>query len=291
MGILSYMQKDTDMETNPLIPPEEDEFPGEEEYCDSTEETGEESSEENNENPPPPNLEKETPLPDFPLYESAPPGTSSSVITVFPKPIIPCYLCNSEQNGLVRFLNAAAGYNPFLIYISNQLAVNGLSNGEMSQYGRVSASQQTITVGGQSGYVYVEKQITVNDDRAVTVAIINTDYGLDIMEIQDVFCNGGINTGCFRVSNLSITNRQIHVVLNGGAITFPSVDYLEVTSFRYALTGLYMVSVSNANRLGENLLLTSNIYIRGNASYTLYVFNWSAMENAIRTLIVEDRRY
>ena len=291
MGILSYMQNDTDMETNPLTPPEEDKFPVEGENGDNTEETGEEPPEENNESPPPPNLEKEMPFPDFPLYDSDPDGTSSSIITVFPKPIIPCYFCDSGQNGLVRFLNAAAGYNPFLIYINNQLAVNGLSNGEMSQYGRVSAAQQTVTVGGLGGYVYIEKQITVIANRAVTVAVINTDYGLDLMEIEDIHCNGGINTGCFRVCNLSITNRKVHVVLNGGVVSFRNVDYQEVTSFQYVLTGFYMVSVSNGNSYGGNILLTSNIYIRGNASYTLYVFNWSNVEDAIRILIVEDRRY
>lgn len=290
MGILSYMQNNTDMETNPSTGPEEDEFPSEGENSGNTNQTGEKPPEENNENTPPLNLEKELPSPNFPFSDSAADGMGSSVITVFPKPIIPCYLCGSGEYGLVRFLNAAAGYYPFLIYISNQIVVNGLDNGEMSQYGRVLAAQQTITVGGLNGYVFIEKQITVNPNRAMTVAIINTDYGLDLMEIEDVPCNGGINSGCFRVCNLSITNRRIHVSLNGGVITFRNVDYQQVTAFQYVLTGFYLVSVSNGNASGGNLLLSSNIYVRGNASYSLYVFNWSNVEDAIRILIVEDRR-
>lgn len=290
MGILTYMQNDTDMETNPPPGPEEDEFPTGGENSDITDETGEEPPEENNEIVPPPNLEKETPLPNFPFPNTTTDGTGSSIITVFPKPIIPCFFCGSGEYGLVRFLNAAAGYNPFLVYISNQLAVNGLANGEMSQYGRVLAGQQTVILGGQNGYVYFQKQITVTVNRAITVAIINTDSGLDLMEIEDVHCNGGINSGCFRVCNLSITNRRVHVALNGGVVTFRNVDYQEVTNFQYVLTGFYMVSVSNANASGGNILLNSNIYIRGNASYTLYVFNWSNAEDAIRILIVEDRR-
>ncbi len=255
MESLFYMQNDTDMEPNT-----------------------------------PPPLEKEQPVPNFPLSEAGPDGIGTSIITVFPKPIIPCYFCETNQNGLVRFLNAVAGYNPLLIYINNQLAVNGLNNGEMSQYGRVSAGEQTITVGGQNGYVYVEKKITVPVDRAVTVAVINTDHGPDLMVILDMYCNAGINTGCFRVCNLSITNQRVHVILNGGSVTFFDVDYLQVTSFQYVSTGFYTVSVSNSDARNGSLLLTSDIYIRGNASYTLYVFNWRNVEDAIRILIVEDRR-
>lgn len=214
----------------------------------------------------------------------------TSVITVFPKPIIPCYFCDTSEYGLVRFLNAAAGYNPFQIYINKQLAVNGLDNGDMSQYGRVSAKTQTVTVEGQNGFVYLEKQIEVPLGQAITVAVINSDSGLDILVIMDMYCNGGINTGCFRVCNLSITNRKVNVFLNGGVLTFKEVDYKEVTGFKYQKTGFYLVSVMSSNVQSENVLLSSNIYIRGNASYTLYVFNWSNTMNAIRILIVEDRK-
>ena len=217
-------------------------------------------------------------------------GTWSSIITMFPKPIIPCYSCNTDQVGLVRLLNAAANYPPFWVYINDQVAVEGLDNGDMSQYGRVSAGDQTITVTDDNNYVYLKKQVQVPVNSAITIALYNTDSGLDIMVVDDYLCNGGINTGCFRVCNLSITNRTINVMLNGANIIFRDVDYKQVTNFQYATTGYYMVSVSSSSVYSGNLILTSNIYIRGNVSYTMYVFNWSLTQNAIRILIVEDRR-
>ena len=235
-----------------------------------------------------PNPGEGGPIPTFPERPNN--GIWGSIITVFPRPIIPCYFCNTTQYGVVRFLNAAAGYNPFIIYINNQMVVNGLDNAEVSQYGRVSAGMQTVTVSGQNGYVYIQKQINVPLNGAVTVAIINTNTGLDLMEITDMNCNGGANTGCFRVCNLSNTNRSVNVTLNGGAVTFRNVNYREVTSFRYLPAGYYMVSVSNSSAFAGSPLLTSNIYIRGNVSYTLYVFNWNNSQDAIRILIVEDRR-
>ena len=235
-----------------------------------------------------PNPGEGGPLPTFPNRPNN--GIWGSIITVFPRPIIPCYFCSTTQYGVVRFLNAAAGYNPFIIYINNQMVVNGLDNAEVSQYGRVSSGMQTVTVSGQNGYVYIQKQINVPLNGAVTVAIINTNSGLDLMEITDSNCNGGLNTGCFRVCNLSNTNRSVNVTLNGGAVIFQNVNYREVTSFRYLPAGYYTVSVSNSTSFSGSPLLTSNIYIRGNVSYTLYVFNWNNSQDAIRILIVEDRR-
>ncbi len=212
-----------------------------------------------------------------------------SIITVSPREVIPCYYCVSSQMGLVRFLNTTVGYSPFFISVGGQLAVSGLESGELSDYGRVSAGLQRVSISDEAGYVYLEKQICVPLDEAVTIAFINTDFGLDMMEIKDIFCNGGIHTGCFRVCNLSITNRRINVSLNS-ALTFRAVGYREVTRFEYLLAGYYMVSVYSSHVYYINIILNSNVYIRGNTSYTLYVFNGSDAQDDLRVLIVEDRR-
>lgn len=234
-----------------------------------------------------PNPGEGGPIPDF-NYQ--PGGILGSIITVFPRPIIPCYFCNATQSGTVRFLNTAAGYNAFIIYINNQMVVTSLDNGEVSQYGRVSSGLQTVTVAGQNGYIYIQKQVNVPMNSAITVAIINTASGLDLMVIQDMDCNGGISTGCFRVCNLSSTNRSVNVFLNGGAVVFQDVNYQEVTRFRYLASGNYTVQVANNPSYTGISLVNSSVFIRGNVSYTMYVFNWNLSQDAIRTLIVEDRR-
>lgn len=217
-------------------------------------------------------------------------GAGSSVITVTPRPIIPCYYCDSEQYGIIRFLNAAVGYPPFLIFINDQLAVSGLDNGVLSQYGRVSAHLQEVSVKGQNDYVYLKKTINVPINGAITVAIINTDSGPDLTVIAEIYCNGGINTGCFRVCNLSITNREVNVFFNDGSVMFRDVTYKDVTSFQYPATGYYMVTVSDSSGYTGNILLSANIYVRGNAAYTLYIYNRNNIPDAIRILIVEDRK-
>lgn len=207
---------------------------------------------------------------------------------MFPRPIIPCYFCNTTQYGTVRFFNAAAGYNPFFIYINEQLVVNSLDNAEISQYGRVSAGSQTITIAGQNGYVYVQKSITIRSGSSMTVAIFNTAGGLDFMVIPDNACFAGSRAGCFRACNLSYTNPDIHLSLNGGFLSFRNVAYQEVTNFAYIPSQRYTIQVRNSN--SRTPLVTSTVNILPNASYTAYVFNWNLSKDAIRTLIVEDRR-
>lgn len=217
-------------------------------------------------------------------------GILGSIITVIPRPIIPCYFCHSTQYGTVRFLNAASGYNSFLIYIGNQLIVNSLGNSEITQYGRVSAGRQTITVSGPNGYVYIQKSITVRSGQAMTIAIFNTAGGLDLMEITDNTCQAGSGTGCFRACNLSVTNQSLNVSLNNNYVNFQGLSYKQITGAVYLPMGSYLVQVFNNPSFTGNPLVSSSVYVRPSTSYTLYIFNWNSSKDAIRTLVVEDRQ-
>ena len=128
-------------------------------------------------NIPEPNVQYDTPFYHIPGTTPGLDGTWTSFITAPLRPIIPCYFCDSPQYGLIRFLNAAAGYPPFLIYINEQLIVDSLGNGDMSEYGRVSSELLTVTVADANGYVYTREQLKVPVDGAVTAAVINTDSG------------------------------------------------------------------------------------------------------------------
>ncbi len=234
-----------------------------------------------------PSPEQGEPIPDV-INPGNGGGIIGSIITVIPRPIIPCYFCSSTQYSTVRFLNTASAYNPFLIYIGNQLVINSLASSEISQYGRVSAGSQTITVAGQNGYVYIQKPITVHSGQAMTVAIIATPSGLDLMEIPDNACNSGYNVGCFRAINLSVTNQSLNVSLNNNYVNFQGVAYKQITGTVYLPTGTYNVQVYNNPSTTGSPLVTSSFYVRSNTFYTLYLFNWNPSKDAIQTLIVED---
>lgn len=217
-----------------------------------------------------------------------------SIITTFPRPDIPCFFCGTGRTGRVRFLNASTGYNPFLVYINNQLVVERLSEAEISRYGRVASGNQTITVTSMDGYIYIQKSMRIAQDSTSTIAIINTASGLDLTQIADVACNTSFSTACFRACNLSYNSGALDVLLSNGYVLFSDIRYKEVTSFSRLQSGEYQFNVARSGNVlpGRNpeILVSSVMNIRPNTVYTMYIFNWNTSPDAIRTMVVEDRR-
>ena len=219
-------------------------------------------------------------------------GPYFSIITMLPRPNVPCFFCNSSQSGNVRFLNTAFDYNPFLIYINNQLVVNSLGFAEVSQYGRVSSGFQTITISGLDGYVYIQKTLMFNTGSTQTIAITRTASGLDLTQINDSPCATPGSTACFRACNLSYNSGPLDVILNTGYMLFNDVRFQEVTPFSRIRSGEYQFYVATTARPGQSsqALVSAYISARANSIYTLYIFNWGNSPQSIRTLVVEDRR-
>lgn len=219
-------------------------------------------------------------------------GPYFSIITMFPRPNIPCFFCNSNQSGNVRFLNTAFDYAPFLVYINNQLVVNHLGYAEVSQYGRVSSGFQTITISGLDGYVYIQKTLMFNKGSTQTIAITRTLSGLDLTQINDSSCATPGNTACFRACNLSYNSGPLDVIFNSGYTLFSDVRFQEVTPFSRIRAGEYPFYVAETARPGRSsqALVSAYINARVNSIYTLYIFNWGNTSQSIRTLVVEDRR-
>lgn len=234
--------------------------------------------------------EKKWPIADFCYSDFFMENMYSSVIMVYPKPIIPCHACDEVKNGIVRFLNTASDFKPFSIYIGSEQIVRSLDNGEISEYGRVAAKTQIIYLRGPDDTVCAVKQIEVKEGIAITVAIINGCEGPDIVVIEDFHCNGDIKKGCFRVCNLSKINPKINVILNNGVIVFPAVDYLQMTDFQYVPVGFYIVCLTETDLGRDNILRTTSLYIRGDLFYTLYAFNCKAAPHTMRVLIIEDQK-
>ncbi len=209
-----------------------------------------------------------------------------AMITVLPRPVTPCFYCNSNSYGTIRFLNAAIGYDPFVVSVNNRTAVDMLSYAEVSEYGRVSSGYQTITIAGANGYIYVSKQIRITVGATMTVAIVNTAGGLNITEISDVVCRTPFGGSCLRVCNLSYNAGPLSLSAYSGSPSFQNVNFMEVTDYVRVVPARYEIFVSNANEA----LVSTEITARSGSQYTVYLFNWTESPTAIRTLIIEDRK-
>lgn len=220
-----------------------------------------------------------------------------TIISTHPRPNVPCRLCNSSstRSGYIRFLNAATGYNPFVIFVNDSMISDNFNFAEVTDYERISDGRQIVTVMGENGYIYVQKPIDVTANQYATVAIINTDSGLDIQMIADNGCDRGSNMACIRAANLAHNSGALSVVVGNQYVNFTNLRYRAVADFESIWPGLYIYTVSRNMTarfpgFGGNLLLTASIAVQKNRNYTIYLLNWKRDNNndTIKALIVED---
>ena len=137
--------------------------------------------------------------------------------------------------------------------------------------------------------MYIQKTVQVRSSASMTIAIINTASGLDIMEISDISCNAPSGSSCLRVCNLAYASGAVNVTLPNAFMSFTNTQPGNAGSFSRLQSGTYSVNVARSARPAVNLLSTF-INLNPNRIYTLYVMNWNPSPDTIRILLVEDMR-
>lgn len=224
------------------------------------------------------------------------PNMIGTVISTHPRPNEPCRLCNpsNTRNGFIRFLNAAAGYNPFVIFVNENMVSSGLNFAEITEYERTSAGRQVITVMGENGYIYAQKPIDVTANTYSTIAVVNTDSGLDIQMIDDTGCDRGSNMSCIRAANLSYNSGPLSVMIGNQYVNFPNLRYRAVADFESIWPGFYIYTVSRNMvarfpGFGGTVLLAAALAVQKDRNYTIYLLNWKRdSSDSVKALVVED---
>ena len=230
--------------------------------------------------------------PNFPpIFRPVFPGGTCGSVTVIPCITFPCYNCTATSFGRVRILNASTGYQPFYVYIGNWMVASGLANGDITSYVQAASGTQTITVSGANGYVYIQKPVQVRASSSMTIAIINTASGLDIMEISDISCNAPSGTSCLRTCNLSQNLGPFDVSIgnqNNSYVAFTNVRYREVTPYTSFYPGWYQLYIARTGAFPSTYLATAAANMSANNSYTLYIFNAPNATDGLRTMVVSN---
>lgn len=230
--------------------------------------------------------------PNFPpIFRPIFPGGTGGSVTVIPGITFPCYNCTATSFGRVRILNASTGYQPFYVYIGNWMVASGLANGDITSYVRAASGTQTITVSGANGYVYIQKPVQVRASSSMTIAIINTASGLDIMEISDISCNAPSGTSCLRACNLSQNLGPFDVSIgnqNSSYMAFTNVRYREVTPYTSFYPGWYQLYIARTGAYPSTYVATAAANMSANNSYTLYMFNAPNATDGLRTMVVSN---
>lgn len=230
--------------------------------------------------------------PNFPpIFRPIFPGGTGGSVTVIPGITFPCYNCTATSFGRVRILNASTGYQPFYVYIGNWMVASGLANGDITSYVQAASGTQTITVSGANGYVYIQKPVQVRASSSMTIAIINTASGLDIMEISDISCNAPSGTSCLRACNLSQNLGPFDVSIgnqNSSYMAFTNVRYREVTPYTSFYPGWYQLYIARTGAYPSTYVATAAANMSANTSYTLYMFNAPNATDGLRTMVVSN---
>lgn len=224
------------------------------------------------------------------------PNIIGTIISTYPRPNEPCRFCSptNPRAGFARFLNAASGYNPFVVFLNDNMFSKSLNFSEVTAYEQIGRGTQVVTIMGENGYIYVQKQVEFKDDEYITIAIINTESGLDIQVIGDNGCDRGNNMACVRAVNLAYNSGPLSVTIGNQYLTFLNLRYQDVADFESAWPGLYVYTVSRNMTarfpgFGGNVLLTAAVNLQRNRNYTMYLLNWNRESNdTIKALIVED---
>ena len=226
-----------------------------------------------------------------PIFRPIFPGGTGGSVTVIPGITFPCYNCTATSFGRVRILNASTGYQPFYVYIGNWMVASGLANGDITSYVQAASGTQTITVSGANGYVYIQKPVQVRASSSMTIAIINTASGLDIMEISDISCNAPSGTSCLRACNLSQNLGPFDVSIgnqNSSYMAFTNVRYREVTPYTSFYPGWYQLYIARTGAYPSTYVATAAANMSANNSYTLYMFNAPNATEGLRTMVVSN---
>jgi len=223
------------------------------------------------------------------------PSIPGTVIITYPRPNENCSFCNpgSDRNAMVRFMNAASGYNPFWVYINDKLLANDFGFADLTEYVEVASGRPVITLMGENGYVYLQQPVEIKAGTTLTMAIVNTESGLGLKVISDTNCDRNRNTSCVRVGNLTYSGGPLNVVIGNRYVTFRNVNSGEVTDFATIFPGEYPYTVSRTNNTmypvwGSTTLLQSALYLQRDKNYTIYLFQYNPSADAIKALIVED---
>ena len=213
------------------------------------------------------------------------------------------------QAARVRFLNAAYGYRPFRVFISNSRFVNLLNYASASAYGRVTPGYQTVTVSGTDGYIYIQKTMPFQTNTLSTIAIINTASGLDLLQISDSCCPPTNGYSSFRIGNLAYNSGPLDVLMSDGRVVYSDLRQREIGVFKRIMPGVYQFFYAETDLMPMPASLDietldsawlgvypphetfGSLYldVASNAIYSVYLLQSGSNRNEIQNLILMDR--
>ena len=144
--------------------------------------------------PPPGENEGRPNRPNRPNRPGGFPGGQWPPIAVYPIPVFPGNIPGDSNNRpsycTIRFLNAAAGFDPVNISIGNKTVAHQVPYGEVTSYYTETTGFKQILVSeaGRRGAVLARERFLFNDGDVYTIALVNGMNGIAMVLVPDFPC-------------------------------------------------------------------------------------------------------
>lgn len=149
--------------------------------------------------------------------------------------------------GTARFLNSASGYE-VTVRIGSAVYAPGLSFGELTGYELVPDGFRTVRVYEERdpSVLLLQKTIPFRAGDVVTIVIVRTAAGLDLVQVSDTPCkNRPTGMACVRMANMSYNAPGLDLILDGNKLIFTDVRYKEVSLFKQARPKRYRFTIAS----------------------------------------------
>ena len=147
----------------------------------------------------------------------------------------------------VRFLNSASGYT-LGVRIGASMICPSLSFGDLTSYVMIPDGFRTVRLTGANGsnLIYLQKSIPFRAGDVITLVIVRTATGLDLVQVGDTPCqNRPEDRACIRMANMAYNAPGLDLILNGNRLVFNDVRYKENTLYKQAWPKRYQFSIAS----------------------------------------------
>lgn len=175
------------------------------------------------------------------------PGEDSPSLPIAPEGGWPVYPGSMRTPCRVRVINAALETPPLRVTIGGTVVAESLSYSHIGEYVEVADGflNVVIATAQRPRKTLMRTAMPFRMGGRITLAVIRTRGRLSLMQIPDETCCGfPQNRALLRCVNLSSNSPPLDITLYDGTLIFGDVQFKEITSYRSARMGSYVLLVT-----------------------------------------------
>ncbi|MBS6503547.1 MAG: DUF4397 domain-containing protein [Clostridium sp.] len=191
----------------------------------------------------------------------------------------------------IRFLHAIPSSPAVDIYLDGSLFVKDSPFSNISCYESVAPGTHELQlyITGTYDTPLFTRNIDILPDTSLTVNIVTSGGGINILVLNDVNVKGNMTLSFLRFINLSSNAPLMSLSLPNNIVLFDNVEYLETTGYLPLSPGIYNLKVTFSAIAGLEKYINER-RLQNGRYYTIYIIGLLNRQPQIGYIMVEDGR-